>query len=79
MIDNSKKCLKIDGDAQRLMRLRSEAELQGARTTTLGSDKSAEKWGDRVVTDSISRSMATDGKGEQHSPTNDREESEQKH
>ena len=53
VIDSSEKGSKIDGDAQRLMRLRSEAELQRAKTATLGSDKSAEIWGDRVVTGGI--------------------------
>ena len=77
VIDSSEKGSKIDGDAQRLMGLRSEAGLQGAKTATLGSDESAEIWGDRVVTDGISRPMATDGKGEEHSPTNDREKNEQ--
>ena len=70
VIDSSEKGSKIDGGAQRLMRLRSEAGLQGAKTATLGSDESAEIWGDRVVTDGISRPMATDGEGEEHSPMN---------
>ena len=52
------------------MGLRLEAGLQGAKKATLGSDESAEIWGDRVVTDGISRPMATDGKGEEHSPMN---------
>ena len=76
MMDSSEKGSKIDVGAQRTMRLRSEAGLQGARTATLGSDESAEIWGDRVVTDGISRPMATDGKGEEHSPTNCREKNQ---
>ena len=68
VIDSSEKGSKIDGGAQRLMGLRSEAELQGAKTATLGSDKSAEIWGDRVVTDGISRPMVTDGKGRSTRP-----------
>ena len=53
VMDSSEKGSKIDGNAQRSMRLRSEAGLQGARTATLGSDESAEIWGDRVVTGGI--------------------------
>ena len=61
------------------MGLRSEAGLQGAKTVTLGSDESAEIWGDRVVTDGISRPMATGCKGEEDSPRRTtRERSEDK-
>ena len=76
VIDSSEKGSKIDGDAQRSMGLRSEAGLQGAKTATLGSDESAGIWGDRVVTNGISQLMDTDGKGEEHSPTNYREKNQ---
>ena len=56
------------GDAQKSASLRSGAELQGAQTATLDSDKSARKVDDRVVTGGFLRPMATDGKGEEDSP-----------
>ena len=56
------------GNAQKSTSLRSGAELQGAQTATLDSDKSARKVDDRVVTGGFLRPMATDGKGEEDSP-----------
>ena len=67
-MDSSEKGSKITGDAQRSKGSRLEAELQGARRATLGSDKSAEIVCDRVVYGDISRPMATDGKAEEDSP-----------
>ena len=73
-MDSSEKGFEIDGDAQRLKSLRSEAGLQGTVKVMLGSDKSAEIVNDRVVTGGISRPMATDGKGEEDSPSERRNE-----
>ena len=69
MTDSSERGSKINWAAQRSMRLRSEAELQGVQTATIGSDESAEVMYDRVVNGGTSRPMTTDGKGEEHSPT----------
>ena len=78
VMDSSEKGFKIDGDAQRSKSLRSEAGLQGTVKVTLGSDKSAEIVNDRVVTGGISRPMATDGKGEEDSPSERRNSIQQK-